>query len=363
MKAAPLDQDASTQEHNATVMRDWRKHKEMDAFKSRGWKRGEYNHVIHFSHNSDVKPEKPTKEMPETVLPIWVRQLTAGTCHRKRRLSGVVIKDAIFTGGIYFIMKDAIGDLVKVGVYNIPSASPAVAAHRFPCGKCVTIVEPYLKTGMDGSAFVRVDDPVTDVLTDFHVLPGCDAAAWQLEGKQLFVANMTAAAFECWSRALSFAAASSTVSTLLTNRAAALLRSGHPAEAARDCFVALTIDPLQVKAAGRLVDALSALGLDEVARTYAHGFAERWPELKSYLQTHLWGARHSDWSRVAAETLWWENDIVSAVLFIQPELADNYKDANWDQLKASGNDLFRSGRAPSTTPPKSIPVHFLASMA
>jgi tetratricopeptide (TPR) repeat protein len=343
MKAAPLDQDASTQEHNARVMRDWRGHKEMAAFKSTGWRKGEYHHVLKFSDNSNVKPEKPTKEMPGTALSIWVRHLTTGTCHRERWLSGVVIEDAIFTGGIYFVMKDAIGDLVKIGVYNIPNASPAAAAHRFPCGKCVTIVEPYLKTGIDGSAFVRVDDPATDVLTDSHVLPGCDAAAWQLEGNQLFAANMTAEAFECWSRALSFAAASSTVSTLLTNRAAALLRSGHPAEAARDCFVALTIDPLQVKAAGRLVDALSALGLDEVAKTYAQGFVERWPELKSYLQTHLWGARHSDWSRVAAETLWWENDIVSAVLFIQPELADKYKDVRWDQLKALGNDLFRSG--------------------
>ena len=178
--------------------------------------KGEYHHVLKFSHNSNVKPDKPTKEMPGTALSIWVRHLTTGTCHRERWLSGVVIEDAIFTGGIYFVMKDAIGDLVKIGVYNIPNASPAAAAHRFPCGKCVTIVEPYLKTGIDGSAFVRVDDPATDVLTDSHVLPGCDAAAWQLEGNQLFAANMTAEAFECWSRALSFAAASSTVSTLLT---------------------------------------------------------------------------------------------------------------------------------------------------
>ena len=218
--------------------------------------KGVYHHILAFSQNSNAKPEKPTKVMPGTALSIWVRQLTAGTCHCEHRLSGVVIEDAIFTGGIYFVMKDAIGNLVKIGIYNIQNASPIAAAHRFPCGKCVTIVEPYLKTGNDGSAFVHVDDPGTDVLTDSHVLPGCDAAAWQLEGNQLFAASMTAEAFECWSRALSFAAASSTVSTLLTNRAAGLLQSGHPAEADRDCFVALTIDPLQVKAAGQLVDAL-----------------------------------------------------------------------------------------------------------
>ena len=40
------------------------------------------------------------------------------------------------------------------------------------------------------------------------------------------------------------------------------------------------------------------------------------------------------------ETLWWETEVVSKVLFIQP--AAERTDATWDQLKASGNDLFRS---------------------
>lgn len=300
-------------------------------------------HVVHFSNNNDVKPKKPVGKS-ETLLPIWARQLMANVTHRNRRLTGVIIEDAIFTGGIYFVVKDAIGDLVKIGVYNIPNASPDVAIKCFPCGKCVTIVEPYLKIGVDGLTFVRVDDPSTEVLTESsHVMPGSDAEAWQLEGNQLFAASMTAAAYECWTRALCFAAASSPVSTLLTNRAAALMRSETPAEAARDCFVALTINPLQVKAAGRLVDALSDLGHNEVARTYAHGFAEMWPELESYLTPHLRGAAPSDWSRVAAETLRWEKDIkVSAVFFIQTKPEVECKD-NWGQLKDMGNDLFRSG--------------------
>lgn len=306
---------------------------------------GEHVLKLGFSFNSDdVKPKKPVGKS-ETLLPIWARQLMAGVTHRNRRLTGVIIEDAIFTGGIYFVIKDAIGDLVKIGVYNIPNASPVVAMQCFPCGKLVTIVEPYLKIGLDGLTFVRVDDPATEVLTESsHVMPGCDAEAWQLEGNQLFRASMTAAAYECWTRALCFAAASSPVSTLLTNRAAALLRLETPAEAARDCFVALTIDPLQVKAAGRLVDALSDLGHNEVARTYAHGFAERWPELKSYLTPHLSGAAPSDWSEDAAKTLWWEKDIkVSTVLFNQPKQEVKQKDADWEKLKNSGNDLFRSG--------------------
>ena len=64
MKMAPLDQNSSTQEHNALVMRDWCGHKEMTVFNLRGWKKGEYHHILKFSHNSNVKPEKPTKEMP-----------------------------------------------------------------------------------------------------------------------------------------------------------------------------------------------------------------------------------------------------------------------------------------------------------
>ena len=338
----PSAEDAPQLVHNAGVMRNWREHQEMSRTICRGKPgRGneEHKHVIRGTNNSDVQPDD-SKQAPGDVIPIWARQLTAGASHRKRRLTGVVIEDAIFTGGIYFVMNDAIGDLIKVGVYNIPNASAAVARQFFQCGQSVTIMEPYLKVGMDGLAFVRVDNPTTNVLTDSHLLPGRDAAAWQLEGKQLFAAHMAAAAFECWSRALSFAAASSPVATLLTNRAAALLRSEQPAEAARDCFVALSIDPWQVKAAGRLVKALSDLDLKEVARPYAFGFAERWPQLKSQLQNHLQGARPAEWERASAETLWWETEVVSKVLFIQP--AAERTDATWDQLKASGNDLFRS---------------------
>ncbi len=334
--------NSSSQEHNALVMKGWRGHKEMARMA-----RGE-NGVNNFSYNIvtynfDVKPTKLVGKS-ESLLPIWAMQLVAGASHLNRRLTGVVIEDAIFTGGIYFVIKDAIGDLVKIGVYNIPNASPGVAIKCFPRGKCVTIVEPYLKIGMDGLTFVRVDNPATEVLTESYKMPGSDPKAWQLEGNLLFAASMTAAAHECWTRALSFAAASNPVSTLLTNRAAALLGSETPAEAARDCFVALTINPLQVKAAFRLVHALSDLGHNDIARTYAHGFVERWPELKSHLKPHLSGVPPSNWSQVAAETLWWEKDIeVSAVFFIQTKQEVECKDANWGQLKDSGNDLFRSG--------------------
>jgi hypothetical protein len=345
------------EEHNVRVMRDWRGHQKVARMKSMGHNNMVAitfsNHAmvaITFSNHTDVK-RKMLDGVPESMLPIWVRQLTEDASHPKRRLTGVVIENAIFTGAIYFVIRHAVDDLVKIGVYNIPHASPNVAAHLFQRGKCVTIVEPYLKIGMDGLVFVRIDNPATDVLTGSQCLPGKDATAWQLEGKQLFAADRAAAAFECWTRALSFAAATSPVSTLLTNWAAALLRNEQPALAVRDCFAALTIDPLQVKAAGRLVDGLSALGLKDVARIYAHGFVERWPELKSHIQTRLRGTRPSEWSRVVTETLWWEEEVFSTVLFIRPESKDECTDANCDQLKASGNDLFRP--APSMPPPKS----------
>jgi hypothetical protein len=269
--------DASTQERNVRLMRDWHGHQKMATVKKSGG--GKHSVLIPFSINSNVKPKMP-KEVPENMLPIWARQLTARASHLKKRLTGMVIEDAIFTGSIYFVVRDTVGNLVKIGVYYIPNALSDVAAQLFQCGKCMTIVEPYLKIGMDGNSFMHVNNPETDVLRDSQLLPGCNAAAWQLEGKQFFVAHMAAAAFECWSRALSFAAASTPVSTLLTNQAAALLQSEQPARAVYDCFVALTINPLQIKAAGRLVDGLSALGLQDVARTYAHSFAEWWQDLK-----------------------------------------------------------------------------------
>lgn len=324
---------APAAEQNARVMKNWYE-----------------QHGGLFGENTGRRPDMAEKKTGNSTVPvqgnippIWVGQLTPGALHRERRLTGDVIKHGVSekAGGMYFVIKDAFGNLVKVGVLNVPGASPAVAARLFRRGKCITIIEPYLKSDADGLAFVYVENPGTDLLTDSHSLPGRDAAAWELEGNQLLKYYEAAGAFECWSRALSFATASGPVATILSNRAAALLKSERPAEAARDCLVALTIDQSQFKAAGRLVEALSRLNLTEAASLYAQGFIERWPGTKFTLQSYIQGPRSSEWEQAAAETLWWEKDAISKVLFSGAAVKGT--DTTWDELKASGNDLFRSG--------------------
>ena len=128
------------------------------------------------------------------------------------------------------------------------------------------------------------------------------------------------------------------------SRAAALLRAARPAEAACDCAVALIIDPSQVKAAGRLVEALAELKLDDVAALYAREFIERWPRLRSSLQSHVKNlerqpARGSN--GVDAKALWWETDVIALVRTADKPVKTPSE--GWEIVKAAGNVLFRSG--------------------
>ena len=275
-----------------SIMKNWRDHQK--SMTRAAELKGRCTKIyIQSSWNFDIKPG--STEASGELSPIWARQLKDGTTHRGRQLSGVIIEPAIYTGGIYFVLKDAVGALVKVGVYGIPDADLDVAAQLFKPGECVTVREPYFKVGMDGRAFIRVDDPSSDLHIDStSILPGTDSVAWQHVGKQFFAASMPAAAIECWNESLCFANATSAVATLLTNRAAALLRASRPAEVARDCGVALIVCPSQVKAAGRLVDALSELKFNEEARKLASAFTKQFPYIKSSLQAPLChGASHT----------------------------------------------------------------------
>ena len=122
MEGVPSAADASTQEHNARVVKNWLEYQEMSTGKAPGGKPPEHVAFFSLTINSEVKPE--TNKSPEDVLPIWARQLTAGACHRKRRLTGVVIEDAIFTGVIYFVMNvDAVNLLQNVTLPRVSKRS------------------------------------------------------------------------------------------------------------------------------------------------------------------------------------------------------------------------------------------------
>jgi len=69
--------------------------------------------------------------------------------------------------GVYSIMEDESGDVVKVALYNAladgvpnhPQARYAAANSVLPRGQAVAIVEPYYKMFADGTRGVRVDNP------------------------------------------------------------------------------------------------------------------------------------------------------------------------------------------------------------
>jgi hypothetical protein len=110
-----------------------------------------------------------------------------GKVHQGAVLHGKVVADAIYTGGVYFVVEDAAGDRVKVGVYNDARSRHATAARMFRTGQTVSIAEPYYKLGSEGQCFVRVNQP-TCIKPDGRT-PGPNADAWDQQAKHLAAAR------------------------------------------------------------------------------------------------------------------------------------------------------------------------------
>eukprot|EP00966_Prymnesium_polylepis_P033401 776587-Prymnesium_polylepis.2 len=300
-------------------------------------------HQINFTNMSDIKPSRDASQK-ETLRPIWCRQMVIGTTHVGCLLSGKVIRAGIFTGGIYFLLEDTVGGLVKAGVYNITNANLAIAVHLFPEGRTVAIAEPYLKVGSDGFPFIRIEQP--DDLQLDACLPN-SPDAWQREGKQFFNAGQYPAAIECWDRSLILNSTTVATAVLFSNRAAALLQCSRAVEAVRDSAIALVLDA-QPKAAGRLVTGMVAIGLIDAATQIAATFARRWPQIKPTLEKSFNDPQEKpnwDGSGNAIESLFWEDEPIISFLTMTTTTADIGcdVDATWESLKARGNSLFRSG--------------------
>ena len=299
-------------------------------------------HAVRFSSMDDVKPERAAVQGKDA-RPIWCRQMTTGTMHVGCSITGTVIGAGIYTGGIYFLFEDTVGGIVKAGVYNLPDASPDLAAKTFPEGRSLAIVEPFLKRGSDGRPFIRIEQP-SDLRLDV-CLPDKDPDAWQREGKQFFTHGLHLAAIECWDRALATSATLGAIALLATNRAAALLQCSRAAEAVRDSAIAIVLDA-QPKAACRLVAGLVSLDLLDAAKPLAAQFACRWPQIKSILEKSCDGEQPNWRSRDTTEALFWEDErIVSLLMTDASILTDTGCDAEdtWETLKTRGNALFRSG--------------------
>ena len=130
--------------------------------------------------NTGKKPGKTSGVETQAELPtMFVAQLRVGDVHTNRALVGTIRKPRSQTCGIYFLLEDALGDLVRIGVYNA-GFDAASAPAAFPAGQTLSIAAPFLDAG-DGHAFVRVDDP-DDIATPASTGP-TDAAEWHEQGK------------------------------------------------------------------------------------------------------------------------------------------------------------------------------------
>ena len=346
--AATADESDDFSNRRESVKADYEAHAKMMA-QMHGFKRdptlsSKYGQVIQFTWNTDTKPLPATRISREQHRPIWVSHLSVGATHVGRIISGRVTHGGIFTGGMYFVLEDALGELVKVGVYGVDGASPHTSAELFPVGRFLSISEPYFKQGVDGLRFIRVDNP--DEICDKKLLPQ-DARAWHLEGNDFFAvgdSKAAKAAIKCWEYALEKSCAGSSV-LLLCNRAAALLKSDRFAEAARDCGAALVIEPSSRKAASRLVSALAGLGMKE-AVLIADYYATLWPELKPHFlkQTGQMAQEARQLSQ-GSFGLWWEDPRILEALTLNtvPEDASNSSTESWEALKLCGNEHFHSG--------------------
>lgn len=218
------------------------------------------------------------------------------------------------------------GGVVKVGAYDTELwSTPAQARRAFFKGRCVLILEPFFKRGLDGLCFIRVDQR-DDIIVDIPDPRPDTAAAWHLQGNAFYTASPRSdcsplAAIDCWSRALRLAG--DQVAVLLANRAAAHLADGMPVLAATDAAVASILDPTNPKAAFRLITAL--IDMNEHKPLDGRGLAalEAVKELPSS---------------------WWEVSNVVDQLSKRPLPPPPTDDTSWEQQKETGNTAFRAGR-------------------
>ena len=93
-----------------------------------------------YTVNRDVKPDSAsTLGTRASLKPLIVAQMAGGTTHKGREITGTIVNAGIFTGGMYFLMKDVMGRFIKVGVYEVPGASVRAAAALFPVGRTLSV--------------------------------------------------------------------------------------------------------------------------------------------------------------------------------------------------------------------------------
>mmetsp|Transcript_10527 Transcript_10527/g.25694 ORF Transcript_10527/g.25694 Transcript_10527/m.25694 type:complete len:1042 (-) Transcript_10527:150-3275(-) len=343
-----LLEDVCTKSRNQEVLGSWRKSQKMAHMLSAGETSREHEMVLSFTDNSNTKPKASAKI--QDLKPILVSQLTPGTVHKGFILKGIILREGVCTGGFYFLMIDALGEVVKVGVYGYPF-SQKLARSTFPVGRSIGIREPFFKFGADGRAFVRVDCK-EDIAECPSSPPLMDPTWWKDLGNTIAASSCTTAV-KCYTKGLQSIA--ETYATLPSNRAACYLKTKDYRRASVDAGLALRLDPHSKKAHYRLMVALNKIGLYWHVRQLCESALRKWPADRSFIKLVTTPKTNEDTkSRKTCNKdngeFWFEegmfveictNSALVKSTGAKPTAKVGESKNSWEAMKSQGNKLFR----------------------
>mmetsp|Transcript_13818 Transcript_13818/g.20851 ORF Transcript_13818/g.20851 Transcript_13818/m.20851 type:complete len:1038 (+) Transcript_13818:37-3150(+) len=345
-----LEKETDRQRDNEIVFRSYFNHRNMVAASNM------MPSVMFTSSFRDTKPKRNIRRT-EHLKPILVPQLQIGATHIGHILRGVIVKEGVSTGGIYFVLCDVLGHVIKVGVYGYP-VDQKLARSMFYIGRSIGIIEPYLKVPLDGCPFVRVDNK-NDVVNEDQPQESVSPLWWKDLGNKI-CAESKETAIHCYTMGLQ--SASDSLSVLLCNRSMCHLKLGDYRGAAIDAGVVIRLNPNNKKAYLRLATSLVNLqeNFSASLRDLYSEFLRRWPNDKSYLEILGREKKETKGSRdtktMKSGVLWFESDILFKRLLkpISKVVNSDSKNVNVDKkdgstktvmnsvkLKAIGNDFFR----------------------
>lgn len=77
-----------------------------------------------------------------------------------RILNGMLVEQTMVMQGVYSLIQDETGDIQQIGFYNFFEPDQISEIENFfAVGQRLSISNPYMRIGADGSSFIRVDDP------------------------------------------------------------------------------------------------------------------------------------------------------------------------------------------------------------
>lgn len=127
----------------------------------------------------------PSIEPISSLKPILLRDLRLEVHHRGRVLVAKTFCEPIQISAIQNAIEDVEGNVNRLSIYNLPSATPLDKV--LPQGAVVAVKEPYFKAAADGGVMVRVDHP-----SDFVMLKASDSSVppqWRTELKATMTAS------------------------------------------------------------------------------------------------------------------------------------------------------------------------------